>query len=506
MNEEAGVVIVQEIPAKPSVEPFSAEGFSACMAAFEPFEAAPALAVAVSGGADSLALTLLAAEWAAARGGELTALTVDHRLRPESGAEARQVAAWLRPKGIAHHILTWREASESGTSQEAARRARYRLLGDWCREAGILHLLLAHHRDDQAETLLLRLAAGSGPDGLAGASAMAETDWGRMLRPLLGVAPERLRAWLSRQGQPWIEDPSNHKTIYARARLRASRAVLGEEGLSPSRLAQTARRAGRARASLERQAADLLAAATRPHPAGFLWLQKEALRQADPEPALRVLGACLTTIGARPLPPRLHRLEALLDTLRQGPGAGPGAGPGERDCTEAGGHTLGGCRLVARSQAEDDPSFPGGEKHKGEGWWLIFREPAGLAEPILLRPGTGRIWDARFFCRLDDSDATIGRAEAMAFRLGALGMQGWRGLKALLAPTQRAGIPPLVAPTLPAVWCHREQKAPGAAGRPLDLPLSVPHFSYQSPDGPRLSIKMRWQPPRALSEAWFAVA
>src|SRR5579864_2149998 len=131
-----------------------------------PFERAPRLAVAVSGGADSLMLALLADGWARVRGGGITALTVDHGLRPESAAEARQTGEWLAARGIARQTLVWNGPHPRGDIQAAARAARYRLMEGWCAEHRCLHLLTAHHLEDRAETFWLRLARGSGLDGL----------------------------------------------------------------------------------------------------------------------------------------------------------------------------------------------------------------------------------------------------------------------------------------------------------------------------------------------------
>jgi tRNA(Ile)-lysidine synthase len=166
-----------------------------------PFERPPHLAIAVSGGADSMALALLADAWARPRGGEITALTVDHRLRPESQSEARQVGIWLAARGIAQETLVWDGPHATGDIQAAARAARYRLLEDWCAERRVVHLLTAHHSEDRAETFWLRLARGSGLDGLAGISAVTERAQCRVLRPLLDVPPARLRARLRVEGQ-----------------------------------------------------------------------------------------------------------------------------------------------------------------------------------------------------------------------------------------------------------------------------------------------------------------
>src|SRR5262249_61999648 len=135
-------------------------------------------------------------------------------------AEARQVGAWLGARGIAHRTLVWEGPHPASDIQAAARAARYRLLEAWCAEHGYLHLLTAHHREDRAETFWLRLARGSGLDGLAGISGVTERPECRVLHPLLDVPPERLRARLRLEAQPWVDDPSNRNADLARVRVR----------------------------------------------------------------------------------------------------------------------------------------------------------------------------------------------------------------------------------------------------------------------------------------------
>src|SRR5262249_13344993 len=202
--------------------PLRAAEFDRLMQAVGPFESRPRVAVAVSGGSDSMALALLAHDWATRRGGEIAALTVDHGLRTEAAAEARQVGRWLRGRGIAHRILRWRPppGALSGGMQAAARAARYRLLADWGRQRGGLHVALAHQREDQAETVLLRLARGSGLDGLAAMAPIAERAGVRLIRPLLPIPRARLRATLAGAQQSWVDDPSNDDPAHARIRMR----------------------------------------------------------------------------------------------------------------------------------------------------------------------------------------------------------------------------------------------------------------------------------------------
>ena len=290
------------------------------MAPLGPFEPAPRIAVAVSGGPDSLALCLLADRWARARGGAAFGLTVDHGLRSESGAEAAQVRRWLAGRAIAHRTLRWNGARPLSAIQEQARAARLALLAGWCRRAGVLHLLLGHQREDQAETALQRLVRGSGIDGLAAMApirlAMEPAGGGvRLLRPLLPVSRDALIATLARWEQPWIDDPTNRDTRHDRPRLAAAMARLGPEGLSASRLASAATRAAGDRAALDRLCTDLLAACARPSPAGFVTLDREVLRRAPPALALRALSCVVATVSGAPYPPRQQRLERLASRL-----------------------------------------------------------------------------------------------------------------------------------------------------------------------------------------------
>ena len=170
--------------------------FDAAMAAFAPYEARPHLAVAVSGGSDSMALALLAHAWAKARGGQVTAITIDHGLRAGSDREAAQVDTWMRARGIDHEVLPWTGPKPATGRQRRARDARYALIDSCCQRRHILHVLLGHTADDQAETYLMRLCHQSRPDGLAGMSAVRELRHCRVLRPLLGISREDLRAML----------------------------------------------------------------------------------------------------------------------------------------------------------------------------------------------------------------------------------------------------------------------------------------------------------------------
>lgn len=398
------------MPDRPA--PVGAEEFDGLMAGLGPFESGPALAVGVSGGADSLALALLAAAWAKRRGGGVTALTVDHGLRPEAAAEARQVARWLGALGIAHRRLVWRGQTPRRNIQAAARSARYALLTEWCRRQGILHLALAHHLDDQAETLLLRLGRGSGLDGLAAMAPISDLAELRLLRPLLGVPRARLIATLEAADQPWIDDPSNLDTAYARVRLRTLRPALAAEGLTAERLAATAGRLGRARAAVEIAVAALLVQAAALDPTGYCRLDPALLAAAPDEIALRAVGRALMTVGGRSYSPRLDGLKRLLSAIRAG--------------SLGGGRTLAGCRVLAQGAAV-----------------IVCREPADIAGARRLRAGERLVWDGRFGISVDRSPGRLDVAK--------LGAHGWKELAARYPALQQRAVPAAVRPSLPAL-------------------------------------------------------
>jgi len=433
--------------------PLSDEEFSARLDRLGPFERPPRLAVAVSGGADSLALALLARAWVRRRGGTIVALTVDHGLRREASAEAKQVGAWLAARGITHHTLVWQGPHPVSDIQAAARAARYRLLESGCTEHGSLHLLTAHHREDRAETFWLRLARGSGLDGLAGISAVLERAQCRLLRPLLDVPPERLRARLRAEDQAWIEDPSNRNAAFGRVRLRQARALLAAEGLGAARLEQTLRHLGRARQGLEAGTAALLARAVALDPAGFAWLELEAIERAEPEFGLRALAGVLATVGGTDYPPRLERLERLYETL-----VGNRLGRGR---------TLGRCRVTP-----------------ARGRVLVCREPSAIEAPVGLAPGGTLVWDGRF--RIETSPSC---PEGVA--VGALGID-----RQELSPETRRRLELLPGPVRPVLPVLRDRA--GLA--------EVPALGWARGSAHSLGIaQITFRPSRGLSPLGFTV-
>ncbi len=203
-------------------------------------------AIAVSGGRDSMALAHLAAIYGKDQGLRVTALTVDHGLRPESAGEAAQVAAWCQGVGLEHRILVWDGEKPASGIQDAARRARYKLLAEAANEIGVSTILTAHSADDQAETVFMRLARGAGPAGLGAMRAIGQIASAagkpvRLVRPLLSISRAQLTATVTAFGQAFVDDPSNDDPSYERIRTRALLAALGEQDiLSQSELLRTA--------------------------------------------------------------------------------------------------------------------------------------------------------------------------------------------------------------------------------------------------------------------------
>jgi tRNA(Ile)-lysidine synthase len=428
-----------------SVDPLDDAEFAGLIAALAPFERAPWLAVGVSGGPDSLALCLLADRWARARGGEVLGLTVDHGLRPESAAEAAATGAWLRARGIAHEILPWRGPKPTSGIQAAARRARHDLLADRCRGGAILHLLLAHHQDDQIETVAFRERRGSGPDGLAGMPAIREVPGLRLLRPLLAVAKARLLATLERLGQPWLEDPSNRARRFARARLR-------EEALDGLRLERLAAEQAGRRTALDLETACWLVQHARIDPAGFVLLSQPALRAAPAEVARRALTQALAAVGGGDYPPRSERLGRLLGELRS--------------AVPAAGRTLAGCRI----QGFGDRI-------------LICREAGAIHGSATLHPGRAVLWDGRFLALLSGDGAGI--------ELRALGEAGLRELRAASPTGPVRRLPPPVRAALPCFWIG-------------ERPVGAPHLGLAIPEvAAGISINLRFCPAHPLAGPRF---
>lgn len=285
----------------------------------------PLWAVAVSGGSDSLALMHLVA--ACARGAKIAApfvLTVDHGLRAGSATDAKKVASFAKRAGLKATVLCWRGKKPKTGIEAAARQARYQLMGTWLMRHHVGTLFVGHTQDDQAETFLLRLARGSGLDGLSAMQARAPwpaPDFPQLTvaRPLLTFSRQELRDYLTARSQPWLEDPMNQDLAFDRVKIRKAGSALAEAGVSAARIAAAASHLARAREALEVVTAAVLARAMRPlRGEGGVLLESAALAAAPREVGLRALAAVLMAVGGQAYRPRFESLERLFDRVVAG--------------------------------------------------------------------------------------------------------------------------------------------------------------------------------------------
>ncbi|MEO1329509.1 MAG: tRNA lysidine(34) synthetase TilS [Pseudomonadota bacterium] len=439
-------------PVEPDADRPESVAFETAVGALERLSAdlwtpdGPPLAVAASGGSDSVGLLVLAARRAAETGRSLRAVTVDHRLRRESADEAAAVARLAERLGAPHAILRWEEGDRDrlGNLPAAARDARYRLMADWARAEGVAALAVAHTEDDVAETLLMRLARGSGVDGLAEMRSRASIGTSDgveipLLRPCLEVAREDLRALCRTEGVDWIEDPTNEDPRYDRTLARKALAALEPLGLDRAGLAATARRLRRARTALEQATEDAIArSADLCGALGWAALDPGALAETPREIALRALARLIEWVADAPYPPRLESLEAALDAVLAG----------------AAGRTLHGAVL--------DPME--------DGRWAICRELAAVEAPIPVFRADRRFWDRRWRYELGRIETAAFPGPASELAIGPLGEAGATALKTL---AERDGFEPTAAYaaaprrarlTAPALWCDGALVAAPAAG------------------------------------------
>lgn len=346
------------------------------------------LGVAVSGGGDSVALLHLLADWARASGTVLRAVTVDHGLRPEAATEAEEVARTCAALAIGHDVLRWTGWDGRGNLSDQARRARYRLMADWARACGIADVALGHTADDQAETFLIRLARGSGVDGLAAMLPVRAKDGVRWHRPLLAARREELRDWLRRREIVWVEDPTNDDPAYDRVRVRQALAVLAPLGIGVEGMLATAERLRRASDALRHAARDLAQAAVK-GVGGGLVIDRHKLEAAPQELRDRLLAQALIWVSGADYRPRYKALNLVW----------AGIAAGKRT-------TLMGCLILPRKAAV-----------------RVVREPAAAIAASDV--AVGQVWDGRWRVV-----APAGSAEGLTIRaLGEAGLQqcpDWR--------------------------------------------------------------------------------
>lgn len=427
-----------------SLRPLSSEdastddAFAAAMAAFRLWPGAK-IAVAVSGGADSMALLRFLQKWSDENHVTLHALTVDHCLRDASAGEAAQVGAWSAMLGVAHTTLQWDEGAalrgQPRSVQSDAREARYGLLTAWCAAHDVTHLFIGHHADDQIETFLLRLSRGSGVDGLAAMASMSVRDGIVIARPLLSFAKAELVAVCRDAGQGWIEDPSNENTASTRVRFRQSRALLAREGLTDERLLATVAHLQRAKAALDYAVAGLLTSACVWDDLGVATLHIPSFAAAPEEIALRALSRVLVGASWHVYGPRFDGLERIHQRLTSGPWQNA---------------TLHGAVL------------------EREGDLLrVFRESAAIPDATEIK-SSSFVWDGRFRMSLPKSDTRL-------LTVRSLSPAVWREIAEGAADSPAGHAPARIRANLPAIYDNHGL-------------LAVPHAIYLRPDAAALGL------------------
>lgn len=372
------------------------------------------LGVAVSGGGDSVALLHTLTRCFEPGTVVLEAATVDHGLRPEAAAEASDVAALADTLGIPHTVLRWNDRNENGNLQDQARRARFRLLAEWAGTRDIAMVALGHTADDQAETVLMRLARAAGTDGLAAMRPSRVQHGVTFLRPLLRLTRADLRAYLVRNGLVWAEDPTNADESYDRIKARNALPALEPLGITAPVLAEVAENMARARDALNwytflaaKEMADVSG--------GAVVFDIRRFRTLPEEIARRLVIHAIRWIAGGDYPPRRAPVAAMVEAARLGRGA-----------------TLGGCRLVSR---------------RGLAW--ICREYDAVAG---LRSAPDALWDSRWRLTCPDPGP---RSEVAA--LGPDGLAqcpDWRD----------SGLPRPVLLATPALWHGEELLSAPLAG------------------------------------------
>ncbi len=291
--------------------PLISDMFKALMADVSASLTIKHIAVACSGGPDSMALALLLKEWCAEHSISLTALIVDHMLRPESSDEAGEVKLRLVQHDIKAEILTALHDGVTTNIQSRARDLRYKLMLDWCEERKVPVLALGHHLQDQAETFLLRLARGSGVFGLAAMRKMENRGGVTLLRPLLDMDKSSLLSYLKTEKVSWVDDPSNESERFSRVRMRKMADQLDQEGLTAGRLSKTASLMQKSQDALDWALLEKLKPDLKIYDVGAYSVSLDLLKELPEALTLRALSLMLKTAGGQIYAPRLEKLSNL---------------------------------------------------------------------------------------------------------------------------------------------------------------------------------------------------
>ncbi len=355
------------------------------------FDSSPVI-IAVSGGADSLCLALLASRWRQ----NVFALIVDHGIRNESKEEAILTQKRLKCLGIPSEILIIENFKRGSALEERARIKRYQILIDTCCKMGSVDLLLGHHAGDQAETVMMRIQSGSGNDGIASMALITDLPQVRLIRPFLKISPQRLKETLRKENIQWVEDPSNQDIQFTRNQLRKELSVSWKTSGTVSLLLKRAWEEGKKRMENDQLQAHYIMQNIIVRSEGFALFSNLSMNE-------RVLGALIRTISGSIYAPLQKSIQKLVHSMRK--------------------VTLGGVQICSAGRLGN--------------WWLIIREEKAIEKAKVALPNI--IWDHRFRVVIPNHEVD------KDVKIAALG-------DAYKEFSCRQGLPVCILKTLPAFW------------------------------------------------------
>jgi len=392
--------------------------FEKHMTALGPFSKDQPIGVGVSGGKDSMVLSYFLSQWAYRQGRQCYFLTIDHRLRPESRQEALFVHQFLRQQGLHHHILTWDSGVPTAGIQDKARKARYKLIHEWCFRHQIKTFFTAHHFQDQVETFLYRLSCHSTLTGLAGMSAKKDVYGVHILRPLLTMSPQTFSRLLSHVDWPWIDDPSNQNPKYARTQFRNLYQRLQNDGISDDHWTSLLRPLGWIRQTLDHAVDHVMEKHLQVDPFGEAKLCPDIVH-LDPKIQIRVWQKLLHGLGGKHFAPNTRKILHVMQKVTPMTGFSP--------------FTSHGCYISFQKSRI-----------------VIAREPSNVIQKVEIKPKKVLLWDNRFIfyiCNLPNH---------FELHLKKVGDTGWIALPRALRGEYKKLTSLETLKSLPALWHNNE--------------------------------------------------
>ncbi len=408
---------------------------------FFPFEKNPKICVAVSGGADSLALTLLTNNWVKKFNGSVIGVTIDHSLRDNSADEAQHVSKELEKFDINHQIIKYDGPKPKTRIQEIARKYRYQLLGDFCKRKNIYHLLVGHHSLDQKETCLMRSWRDSGFIGLAGMSAIIEFNSHRLLRPMLNIDPKELKKYLSDRQVIWVEDISNKNNFYLRVRAR-EHLVKNSWNLN--------RTFAKKRIELEKKLSKWFSVNAEISSFGYVKINFKEFLICENHLREQILSRSISTVGGLEYSPSLSSLNLV----------------SKHFANFSTSKSLGGCLILKKLNC-----------------LFVVREIRNNEPKKIMSNGGVIIWDRRFIIKMSKTDEK-------QVKLHRLGRKGFDQLTNAGYYIYNSNIPKLALFSLPALWKR-------------DKVVSVPHLGVKLEGN--IEVTANFSPLQSLSPSGFAV-